>query len=305
MKNTLKKARKGFSLVELLIAVVVLGILGAMLIAAGTSAQNKARVAVAQNDIDSARNAVYTAVMMNPNVAQFTDDTADWKQKVVDIINEELDETWQWDLIAAKDGASGPIAQTRTMRDPWKNPYTLYAYTDTYTTTYYRDEASGANINTPTDANKLVPADSSMTLVIVSAGPNGTGVGKGITGSIITEDDGSGTPASAASQMVNNTDGIDDIGVVMQVVNASTTQATFGWSSAGLGTLENVNWYFCGRAGEKGKTVEGVYSVVANGSAGDYAGPANGSSLKLHPTYEKLPDAARNATKTSPVKVDN
>ena len=99
MKKFVKTTRKGFSLVELLIAVVVLGILGAMLIAAGTAAQNKARVSVASNDIDSVRNAVYTAFMMKPQVMQYTDNTDNWAKIVVDNINAELDENWQWTLL--------------------------------------------------------------------------------------------------------------------------------------------------------------------------------------------------------------
>ena len=303
MKKLMTKARKGFSLVELLIAVVVLGILGAMLIAAGTAAQNKARISVASNDIDSARNAVYTALMMHPNVAQYTDDTAGWKKNIVDIVNEELDETWQWDLLdtANTGGASGAIAQTRTMRDPWKNPYTMFVYTDSYTTTFFSDETTGNTIDTPT--KELNKSDSSLTLVIVSAGPNGTGVGKGLYGTISA--DGSVATQADIANMINNTDGIDDIGVIMQLVNGSTTQATFGWGQATFGALEHINWYFCGKTGE-GKTVAGKYSFVNNGSAEELtAGVTHGSSIKLHPTLEKFPSTVLGATKSNPQKVDN
>ena len=57
-----KSPKKGFSLVELLIAVVVLGILSAMVLAAGTASQNKARMSVAQNDLDGIKNSVYQAL---------------------------------------------------------------------------------------------------------------------------------------------------------------------------------------------------------------------------------------------------
>lgn len=301
VSENMKKTRKGFSLVELLIAVVVLGILGAMLIAAGTAAQNKARISVASNDIDSARNAVYTALMMNPSVAQYTDSSAGWKKNLIDIINAELDETWQWDLIdsANAGGPSGAIAQTRTMRDPWKNPYTLFAYTDSYTTTFYADETSGNTQDAPT--HMLNKSDSSMTLVIASAGPNGTGVGKGLNGEISP----SGAPATAADipNMINNTDGIDDIGVIIQLVNGSTTQATFGWSNAMFGAMEHINWYFCGQSAE-GATISGKYSQVQNGSAQDCTAITRGSSLRLHPTLEKFPSTILGATKSAPQRVD-
>ncbi len=300
MKKVFARARKGFSLVELLIAVVVLGILGAMLIAAGTAAQNKARISVASNDIDSARNAVYTALMMNPSVAQFTDASSGWQKSIVDMVNAELDETWQWDLLDATAGAgttgkSGAIAQTRTMRDPWDNPYTMFCYTDDFTEKYYADETSGNSVDAPT--HMLNKSDSSFVLVIASAGPNGTGVGAGLNGELGKGAVATGTPSAA--EMINNTDGIDDIGVIMHLVNGSTTQATFGWSSATFGTLEHVNWYFCSAG------INGKFSVVTNGSAGDYAGPANGSSLKLHPTLEKFSTEVKGATKAAPKKVDN
>lgn len=296
MKKAFDKARKGFSLVELLIAVVVLGILGAMLIAAGTAAQNKARISVASNDIDSARNAIYTALMMNPSVAGYTDATAtatNWDKAVVDLINAELDETWQWDPIGGTfTGKSGPVAQTRTMRDPWGNPYTLYLYNDTYTECFYND--AGAHFTAP---------DSTMTLVVASAGPNATGVGTGVDGT-----NGINGVAAVAANMVNNTDGIDDIGVIMQLANGSTTQATFGWSAATFGTLENINWVFCGTS--KGAPV-GKYSQVDEAKVTEVASYANGSSIKLHPTLDKIYVVAggttehAEATKADPYVVDN
>lgn len=61
MKYTRK--RKGFSLVELLVAIVVLGILGAITITAGTSAQRRARVTSAMTVFDDYKNAFNTAIM--------------------------------------------------------------------------------------------------------------------------------------------------------------------------------------------------------------------------------------------------
>lgn len=284
MKNLLKKARKGFSLVELLIAVVVLGILGAMLIAAGTAAQNKARVSVASNDIDSVRNAVYTAFMMKPQVMQYTDGTANWAQTVVNNINEELDENWQWELLpevkTAANGApsSGPIAQTPRMRDPWNNPYTMYIYTDSFTTTY-RDEAGTQN---------LPESDSVMYVVIASAGPNGTGVGMGYQGNIAVDATWGIAVDGSRANMVNNTDGIDDLGVVIRIRNGSTSMATFGWGAAAMGDMANTQWVFCGHQGAGSYAVTGKYTKKDGSSITESNPFTSGSSLDQFPNLEKL-----------------
>ena len=284
MKNLLKKARKGFSLVELLIAVVVLGILGAMLIAAGTAAQNKARVSVASNDIDSVRNAVYTAFMMKPQVMQYTDGTANWAQTVVNNINEELDENWQWELLPevknAANGApsSGPIAQTPRMRDPWNNPYTMYIYTDSFTTTY-RDETGTQN---------LPESDSVMYVVIASAGPNGTGVGMGYQGNIAVDATSGIAVDGSRANMVNNTDGIDDLGVVIRIRNGSTSMATFGWGAAAMGDMANTQWVFCGHQGAGSYTVTGKYTKKDGSSLTESNPFTSGSSLDQFSNLEKL-----------------
>lgn len=57
------KKRKGFSLIELLVAIVVLAILGAITITAGTSAQRRARITSAMTVFDDYKNAFNTAVM--------------------------------------------------------------------------------------------------------------------------------------------------------------------------------------------------------------------------------------------------
>lgn len=281
MKKVFAQARKGFSLVELLIAVVVLGILGAMLIAAGTAAQNKARVSVASNDIDSVRNAVYTAFMMKPQVMQYTDSNPTaWAKNVVENINAELDENWQWEPIGgdwANITHSGPVAQTPRMRDPWNNPYTMYIYTDSYTTKYV-DENNAA----------LPASDSVMYVVICSAGPNGTGVGTGMTGDVLVE---AGAVAGSADigKMVNNTDGVDDLGVVIRIRNGSTTQSTFGWEAAALGSLKDKQWIFCAKSGEGSAQVAGTYTKRNGGQLVEQAaGYAVGTSLDRFPNKEMV-----------------
>ena len=305
MKKFMKQARKGFSLVELLIAVVVLGILGAMLLAAGTAAQTKARVAVASNDIDSVRNAVYTAFTMNTKFMQ-QKDTLDTFKGVVEAVNAELDENWEWEPIGGSwpaDGStvkSGAIAQTKVQRDPWGNPYTMYIYTDTHTTKY----ASARGTTVEDKYKKLVDADSCIYMVIASAGPNGTGVGMGYDGA-----NGAGGPGTAtAADCVNNTDGIDDIGVVIRLLNGSTSMATFGWSNAALGTLEFVNWYFCG---DNSGDVNGKWTEISDTNGGAVVtcttNPTEGTSLDLFPNLENLNkyQPAKDAKKGATCKMHN
>lgn len=308
MKKFLNQVRKGFSLVELLIAVVVLGILGAMLLAAGTAAQTKARVAVASNDIDSVRNAVYTAFTMKTGFMQMHESKTTF-QTLVEAINAELDENWEWEPIGGGEYAdhSGAIAQTKVQRDPWGNPYTMYVYTDDHTVKY----ASGRGETAADKREHLNPADSCIYLVIASAGPNGTGVGQGFDGQ-----NGTGGPA-AADNCVNNTDGIDDIGVVIRMLNGSTTMATFGWANAALGTLEYCNWYFCGKGAPSGDasapagtTVTGKWTKLeTTGAVSDItaSAPSYGSSLDQFPNLENLKahHAAGTAKKDNPVQIDD
>ncbi len=63
-----KDYRKGFSLIELLVAIVVLAILGAITITAGTSAQQRARVTSAMTVFDDYKSAFNTALMDHPGL---------------------------------------------------------------------------------------------------------------------------------------------------------------------------------------------------------------------------------------------
>lgn len=301
MNTHMKKTRKGFSLIELLIAVVVLGILGAMLLASGSAAQNKARVAVASSDIDAVKGAVYTAFMAKPQMMQYKDDDATKIKAIVDNINAELDEGWKFEMFESGIASSGAVAYTAIQRDPWDNPYFLYVFTDSFTTTY----ASGRGDTSAEKQENLKPADSCLYVVIASAGPNGTGVGMGIDG--MSYD--SATEKWNRASMVLNTDGIDDLGVITRILNGSTLQATFGWEASTFGALQYVNWVFCGSAGENSAATTGIYTMIE--SSGNVANATytttTGSSLDLYPTLEKLMEQNGMASvgKNSPVVVSN
>lgn len=239
-----KSPKKGFSLVELLIAVVVLGILSAMVLAAGTASQNKARMSVAQNDLDGIKNSVYQALMSHSDAMKLRDNKANSIRTIVDYINAELDDAWQFKIL---DGAttSGGVAFTTVQKDPWGSPYGLYVYTNTYGTRY----ASG-----PADASAeggkapmCGPGDSVLYVVVCSAGKNGSGGPMGIDGMNYTDT----KEIKSASKMVNNTDGIDDLGVIIRMKNGTLMQASFGTEQSSLGTLKDTQWIY-GNPGSAG-----------------------------------------------------
>lgn len=226
IKKMLKKARAGFSLVELLIAVVVLGILSSMLIAAGTASQSKARMAVAQNDLDSLKNSIYQGMMAHPNMMKMTDGDPQTMKTIIDYMNSELDDAWQLELVGTPQD-SGLVAYTKIQKDPWGNPYGLYVFTNDTHTSYLDDTG-----------NPLSASDSCMYIAVVSAGRNGTGGPIGVGGNNLNTD-GS---LEATVKGVCNTDGIDDLGVILRIKNGTLMTASFGTDQSTLGTLKDIQW---------------------------------------------------------------
>lgn len=239
VRKTAKQVRKGFSLVELLIAVVVLGILSSMLIAAGTASQNKARMAVAQNDLDSIKNSVYQALMAHPNVMKMKDSNQTFTS-IINYLNSELDDAWRLDFVSggtdgdgnaiASTAGSGLIAQTATQRDPWGNPYGVYVYTNDHHSKYTNEDG------TPLGSN-----DSCLYIVVTSAGRNATGGPMGQNGD--NYDSTSGKYISSAAA-VNNSDGIDDLGAIIRIKNGTLLTASFGTEQCTLGTLSGFQWIY-------------------------------------------------------------
>lgn len=74
------KKRKGFSLIELLVAIVVLAILGTITITAGSSAQRRARVTAAMTVFDDYKNAFNTAILSHAGLV--TDPEDAWKESI-------------------------------------------------------------------------------------------------------------------------------------------------------------------------------------------------------------------------------
>lgn len=265
-KMDAKTRRKAFSLIELLVAVVVVGILVALSIVAGAAAQNKARLSVARNDLDSIKNSVYQALLAHPEVMKYRDDTSNWASELITFINSELDESWKLAPVPGNEGnaVSGGIAYTETYRDPWDSPYGVYAYTDSHASVY-RDE-TGA---------QLSDSDSALYIVICSAGSNGTGGPLGFDGTNVT---GGTSDIASSTAMVNNSDGIDDVGIVIRVLNGSTYFASFGFDDGDLGNMKDNQWIF----GEVGGTQGGVYH--------DYQGESSPTGITYAGSLDHIPN---------------
>lgn len=275
-KKIITKVRAGFSLVELLIAVVVLGILSSMLIAAGTASQSKARMSVAQNDLDSLKNSIYQGMMAHPNIMKMKDSEETFKT-VIDYMNSELDDAWQLERIGTPVN-SGLVAYSRIHRNPWGNPYGVYVFTNDTHTAYLNEkgEALGA-------------ADSCMYIVVASAGRNGTGGPLGVGGANLTTE---GTLETSVKG-VCNTDGIDDLGVILRIKNGTLMTASFGTDQSTLGALKDVQWIFGRPVGSGGH----LYDFTGAGT--EHNQPANAVAGSIDFVYDATMVEKMYATNTS------
>lgn len=135
-----RKARKGFSLIELLIAIVVLAILGAITLVAGSSAQKRARITSAMTVFDNYKAAFDTAVMDHPGLVNDRLDNWVWKdesvspaverpyntvqayKRLVGLMNKSLSDELKF--VPSADGRYYESVGT----DPWGGKYVLLEY---------------------------------------------------------------------------------------------------------------------------------------------------------------------------------
>lgn len=161
-----KKKRRGFSLIELLIAVVVLGILAAMVVNSGLSAQKKARATAALTALKDYEAAFSTAVMTHPGI--MTDREKAWgdgtgyttkkaMERVLSYMNESLETDLQlgWNDAATRYESVG--------EDPWGGKYIITEFP------LVAEDATGYN---PTEAGS--PAEAAMRLAIFATGVDGS-----------------------------------------------------------------------------------------------------------------------------------
>ena len=224
--------KKGFSLQGLLIAVAVAAVLAVSIGSVYSSSMKKANDHNLRAQMEVYLTAVQNIMISNPNINRFTaTNPANAADTLVGLMNSELDESTA--ITRCADNAdSGLIGYTTRCLDPWKNPYGISVYWADKGTTYGSGRAAGDLFST---------SDSVLTIAIVSAGANGTGGPAGVDGSNI---DISSKAILSAANCVNNTDGKDDEGMIIQVVNGSATGQYFGMKGLGIGALKDKQWIY-------------------------------------------------------------
>ena len=244
MNKCSKRTRRGTNMVELLGVMAVIAILVGIAVGGISAARDTASETSARSDIKTYTTAIQQVLMMHPELMKITPSThSNANELVVKYINEQLESAWQFECLAKPTGASanswsGGIATSAQKRDAWDNPYGLYVY--------YDDTAASNSMQTYRKAvggnyPLMVKSDSCMYIVVCSSGKNATGGPTGIEGGNI---DVTTRKIKDADQMINNTDGIDDIGVIIRILNGETQIATFGLDSCDLGSLEGSFWLF-------------------------------------------------------------
>lgn len=134
-----KQSRKGFSLIELLVAIVVLAILGTITITAGTAAQRRARVTSAMTVFSDYRSAFNTAIMDHPGLVNDREElwvgpdgtdtgvmytSKEAFKRLVGYMNSSLSADLQ--LVPSADG---PYYESKG-NDPWGGKYVMLEYPD-------------------------------------------------------------------------------------------------------------------------------------------------------------------------------
>lgn len=130
-----KKHRKGFSLVELLVAASILSLLGGALLVSGMSAQHKARITSVMTVFDDYSLAFRQACMLHPGIVNDREkawgsngssySTSKGMERIVKYMNESLSE--QLKLVLSADGKY----YESVGNDPWGGKYVLLEYPDT------------------------------------------------------------------------------------------------------------------------------------------------------------------------------
>lgn len=142
----MKKRKKvlGFSLVEILIAIVVIGILVGLSIVAGASAQEKARLTTAGTALEDYKSAFTSSVLQHPGAIDYRADawleaedsgetytTKSGLEKLVKYMNASLEDRlkFSWDDELKAYVSAGD--------DPWGGKYILTEYPEGATESYF------------------------------------------------------------------------------------------------------------------------------------------------------------------------
>lgn len=149
---------KGFTLVELLIAIAIIGILGSVIVPKVQEARERALVASAKIEIDALKTVVH---QLYGDTGYYPNGATSYCRDVSGIPNNEVDlSTDDAGILANGEGWSGwEGPYVSNIEDPWGNPY-------------YLDE--DYQCMTETDGCRGIDDVGNDSSVIVSCGPNGT-----------------------------------------------------------------------------------------------------------------------------------
>ena len=110
MKNLFNKLREGFTLIEILIVVVIIGILATVAIPTYFSYVEKAYASDAKTQI---KNILMNADIYRQEQGSYPDDITDMENGYLDI-KESVKEKWTFEIDLAEDGSTGTISATST-----------------------------------------------------------------------------------------------------------------------------------------------------------------------------------------------
>lgn len=260
---------RGMTLIELLGVMAVIAIISVIAIGGITAARDSANETSVQSDIRTYQTAIQQALVQHPEIMKFVaTNPADANEVLMGYINDQLEEQWQFEALAGNTDAGG-IATSSIKRDAWNNPYGLYVYYDDQTTKY-----------TDRAGNPLQDSDSCVYIVVASAGKNSTGGPVGTDGNNLDAD----RKIADASAMINNTDGVDDIGTIVRVLNGNVYTATYGLEKATLGRLKGQQWIYGVPSADGGDCFD--FTAAESKTA------TNGGSLDRYYDAGQLPDAS-------------
>lgn len=226
-----KKKRRGMSLAETLITIIIMALVGAGTFAFATSGVTKAQNSTAQSDLRNFMSAMQQTLVAHPDIVRFQPDNVDDHKtvainKIVDYVNETVDSQWQFTPVQG--AVSSGLIATSALKDPWDTPYGLYVFFNNNTDKFYTGP-NGVALDT---SNNVVY------ICVTSAGKNASGMQAGISGANL---DPEGKIISSSGS-IYVTDGIDDRGIIIRILDGDMASVMFGFENTGLGTLKDTYW---------------------------------------------------------------
>ena len=110
MKSILSKIRQGFTLIEILIVVVIIGILATVAIPTYFSYVEKAYASDAKTQI---KNILMNADIYRQEQGSYPDDIEEMENGYLDI-KQSVKEKWSFEIDLSEDGSTGTITATST-----------------------------------------------------------------------------------------------------------------------------------------------------------------------------------------------